>query len=211
MGLCAVAWLFAIAIEAGIRSLQPPWTNPIVWWVALSVGLGAAMVPVIFLVNSSGGTAPWNDLGNFAVNSVAISGALAAIRLAAGQLFASSNSPLPGSDDSNSAAQAPAILKRLPSGLRQGRLLALASEGHYVRVITDIGSELVLVRLRDAMGETGSVEGMQVHRSWWVARDAVSDSRVVSGKLEVCIGEDLWAPVSRSFRSAWKEAGWLTR
>ncbi len=34
-------------------------------------------------------------------------------------------------------------------------------------------SELLLIRLRDAIAEMDDLPGEQTHRSWWVARDAV--------------------------------------
>lgn len=67
----------------------------------------------------------------------------------------------------------PALLRRLPSGF-QGPILALQSEDHYVRVHGPNESALLLMRLRDAIGEMEGASGEQVHRSWWVARDAAS-------------------------------------
>lgn len=206
LGLCAVAWFFAFAIEAAIKSAGARWQRPIVWWAALSACLAAAMVPVIFLVNSNRSEAPWGDLWLFAGNSIAISAALTAIRMVVGNMFAEPvSAQIPAAE---SGAGTPAILGRLTPALQTARLLALESEGHYVRVITDTGSELVLIRLRDAMAEVGAVEGMQVHRSWWLAREAVGETRSRDGKLEVSIGEDRWVPISRSYRAAWREAGW---
>jgi len=54
-----------------------------------------------------------------------------------------------------------------------GEILALESEDHYVRVHGSRGSELLLIRLRDAIAEMDGLPGEQTHRSWWVARDAV--------------------------------------
>ena len=56
---------------------------------------------------------------------------------------------------------------------QRGGLLALSVEDHYVDIVTDKGKTLVLMRLADAMKETGSVAGLQIHRSHWVARGAV--------------------------------------
>lgn len=49
-------------------------------------------------------------------------------------------------------------------------IVALQSEDHYVRVHGRRGSELLLMRLRDAIAEMDGCCGEQVHRSWWVAR-----------------------------------------
>ena len=42
-------------------------------------------------------------------------------------------------------------------------------EDHYVRVFTDAGESLILLRLSDAMAEVRDVPGLQIHRSHWVA------------------------------------------
>ncbi len=100
---------------------------------------------------------------------------------------------------------APVFLDRVRPE-RRGRLLALQSDGHYLRVHTDAGSDLVLYRLSDAIRELGTEEGAQVHRSWWVAGRALSDER----QREVLkLVNGLEVPVSRSFRLAARERGWL--
>lgn len=67
----------------------------------------------------------------------------------------------------------PALRARLSAGFRSS-IIALQSEDHYVRVHGEHGSELVLMRLRDAVAEMGGVSGEQVHRSWWIARHGVA-------------------------------------
>ncbi len=65
-----------------------------------------------------------------------------------------------------------AFLRRLPP--RLGRdLLCLEMEDHYVRAHTRLGSELILMRLSDAVTELDGA-GAQVHRSWWVAHGAAT-------------------------------------
>src|SRR5690606_17132350 len=69
----------------------------------------------------------------------------------------------------------PAVLNRLPHHLR-GRLIYMSMQDHYVDVHTDRGNALVLMRLGDAIAETGATPGLQIHRSHWVALDAVRAS-----------------------------------
>jgi DNA-binding LytR/AlgR family response regulator len=106
----------------------------------------------------------------------------------------------------NGAAVPPAILQRVPLPQR-GRLLALIVEDHYVDIVTDRGKALVLMRLADAMRETGDVPGLQIHRSHWVARDAVVQVRRSEGKLLLELSNGLCLPVSRGFLPAVKAAG----
>jgi len=103
---------------------------------------------------------------------------------------------------------APPLLDRLPLPQR-GRLLHLAVNDHYVDVTTDKGTTLVLIRLSDAIRETAPVPGLQVHRSHWIALDAVRRAARRSGKpvLELENGREV--PVSRSFLAATRAAGLL--
>ena len=99
----------------------------------------------------------------------------------------------------------PAFLGRVRPE-RRGKLLALQSDGHYLRVHTSAGSDLVLYRLSDAIRELGAEEGAQVHRSWWVAGTAVSGER---HREVLKLVNGLEVPVSRSFRLVARERGWL--
>jgi len=89
---------------------------------------------------------------------------------------------------------------------RRGRLLALESDGHYLRVHTDAGSDLVLYRLSDAIHEIDTDDGARVHRSWWVAGHALSAERHAE-MLKLVNG--LEVPVSRTYRLSARERGWL--
>ena len=104
------------------------------------------------------------------------------------------------------APQRPALLDRLPAALR-GRLLYLSMQDHYVEVVTDKGSHLVLMRLADAIGETAGTEGMQVHRSHWVARDAVAGSVRDGARLTLRLVNGAELPVSRSKLADVRRAG----
>lgn len=53
---------------------------------------------------------------------------------------------------------------------RPDSILALQMEDHYIRCHRQGGSILVHGTLRDAMARQSSCDGLQVHRSWWVAR-----------------------------------------
>lgn len=101
-----------------------------------------------------------------------------------------------------------AFLSRLPAHLRED-LVALEMEDHYVRVHASGASTLVLLRMGDAVSELAAIDGLRVHRSWWVARDAVErviqDGRSVRLRLKGGIE----APVARDRVPALRAAGWL--
>ena len=105
-------------------------------------------------------------------------------------------------------APQPAFLERLPAHLGTD-LIALEMEDHYVRAHTALGSELILMRMRDAVAELQGVEGAQVHRSWWVARDAVEDVKREGRNLRLVLPGGIEAPVSRTRVAELKQAGWF--
>jgi LytTr DNA-binding domain len=121
------------------------------------------------------------------------------------------------SSQSSPAAQPPAappsvearFLERLPFRLKGAQIYAVQAEDHYLRVHTSRGSELILMRLSDAVAELDEIEGAQTHRSWWVARDAVADVRRGNGRANLVLPDGIEVPVSRSTLPVLREKGWL--
>lgn len=105
-------------------------------------------------------------------------------------------------------SQAPKIMARLAMPQR-GKLVSLSVQDHYVEVTTTKGKSLVLIRLSDAITETGGVEGLQVHRSHWVALDGVKSANRRDGKVIIVTNAGAEMPVSRTYVGAVKEAGLL--
>lgn len=129
-----------------------------------------------------------------------------AVSLGVGVLHELLARPAPLAASAAAAATMPGILERLPHPQR-GRLLALSVRDHYVEVLTDRGRGLVLMRLSDAIKETGTVVGLQIHRSHWVALDAVVRVSRVDGKVAVELPNGDRLPVSRGFLPAARAAG----
>lgn len=136
--------------------------------------------------------------------------ALVAVPLTAGMIWARWHSslrlalpPQPEPD-----LPPPPFLERIPA--RLGRdLLVLESEDHYVRIHTALGSDLVLMRLGDAVEALRGVDGLRVHRSYWVARAAVVRADRVGRRLTLTLKNGVEVPVSRTYAAALREHGWL--
>jgi len=62
--------------------------------------------------------------------------------------------------------------------------------------------------LADAERELESLDGLRVHRSWWVARDAVADVTRADGRMTLKLVNGVEAPVSRTYARAVRDAGW---
>ncbi|MEO0938699.1 MAG: LytTR family DNA-binding domain-containing protein [Pseudomonadota bacterium] len=116
----------------------------------------------------------------------------------------------PGARHPDAPVPAPApdaaLQRRLPPQLR-APLVRLEAQDHYTKVVTTAGHTLLLMRLSDAVDKTGPDQGLQVHRSHWVAKDQI---RKVGGSraapvLEMSDGAQV--PISRKRRDAAMKAG----
>lgn len=171
-------------------------------YLVISVIMAVVVMPMILLVQYLGGhpisQAYWPKLYLLVwVISLAVTG----IAWLSNRAFSKPQARPDGS----------AFLVRIPARISAGDLLAVSSEDHYLRIHTSEGSDLVLMRLSDAISELDGYDGMQVHRSWWVARAGVSDFRRDGSKIMLTLRDDpqTEVPVSRSFAKHVREAGWL--
>jgi hypothetical protein len=110
---------------------------------------------------------------------------------------------------STATPEPPRFLERLPARLRGAELWAVESEDHYLRLHTSQGQDLILLRLADAVAELDGIEGMQVHRSWWVARAAIAEARRGDGRATLTLKDGSEVPVSRTYAKALRARGWI--
>ena len=111
-------------------------------------------------------------------------------------------------EDRSEAARSPVIestlsgrfLDRLPEEVGRD-VVYLKVNGHYINVITTAGSAAVLMRLADAVAELGD-QGLQVHRSFWVANRHVTELFRREGRTVVQVTGGMEVPVSRTFLAA---------
>lgn len=106
-------------------------------------------------------------------------------------------------------APAPKFLQRLPAKLNGAELYAVEAEDHYLRLHTSAGQDLILMRLADAIAELEGIEGAQTHRSWWVAKAAVTGAERMEGRAVLTLKDGAEVPVSRGFAKGLRAAGWF--
>lgn len=125
----------------------------------------------------------------------------------------SASEPLPGSAAEGASHPPPDVetaalfLARLPGPLN-GPLLCLEMQDHYLAVHSTTGRTLILCRMEDATRELGPL-GRRVHRSWWVATDAVDGAEREGQRLFLRLRDGRRVPVGRTYRSALAAEGWL--
>jgi hypothetical protein len=106
-------------------------------------------------------------------------------------------------------AEPPKFLERLPLKLRGAEVWAVEAEDHYLRLHTSKGQDLILMRLSDAVAELEGIEGAQVHRSWWIARDAITGAERGDGRATLTLKDGSEVPVSRTYARTLRERGWI--
>ncbi len=209
IGLSLIGALFGLLIEAGLDRAGLPQRGKFAWWLGATISLALMMLPVVYSVNSAGWQAPLSTIPTYALNCLVISAGFVSLRMIIGFVWSVSELASTGNKTAAQASGLPLLAQRLSPGLQQAEIHALKSEGHYVLVYTDLGEEMVLIRLRDAMNELATLEGMQVHRSWWVARNAVQTASRSNDGLTLILKNDVEVPVSRSFRKQFRAANWI--
>ncbi len=112
---------------------------------------------------------------------------------------ASETEAQPGSSPASRPAR-PAFLERIPASVALADVIAVRAEQHYIRVLTTGKAYMVLHRFGDALHELEGSDGLQVHRSWWVRKGAVT--RLRQNAKKVCLvlesGEEI--PVSGPYQ-----------
>jgi len=94
---------------------------------------------------------------------------------------------------------------RLPKGFP--RIIAMTAEDHYVKVIGDGRSEMVLMSLSEAAELVPPGAGLRVHRSWWVAQSAIAGSEKSGRDTKIVLATGLRVPVARGRAAQLKDAG----
>ena len=189
-------------------------------WLARAAGISATAanlvvltlgtIPLTFLIMNA--LARFGDgaarAANFPLFYAQVWGIGLAITLFMNRFFATSPVETPELADrapAESPSVRPRLLDRLPTSFGE-RVLCLQMEDHYVRVHGDGGSALLLMRLNDAIAELDGVEGMRVHRSWWVAMDAVTGTLRRGRGTALLLSNGTEVPVSRSYADAVRSA-----
>jgi hypothetical protein len=82
-----------------------------------------------------------------------------------------------------------------------GDILWVEAQEHYVQLTTQHEKRLVLARFSDIIRELSLADGMQVHRSHWVAKSAITQEQMSGQNMSLVLSSGDTVPVSRSFRA----------
>jgi DNA-binding LytR/AlgR family response regulator len=95
------------------------------------------------------------------------------------------------------------FMQKLPKKLR-GELLCLEMDDHYIKVHTDNGHHMLLMRMKDAISELEGYKGLQAHRSWWVSESAITGSIKEGRNINLNLKRNIIVPVSRTYLPEFK-------
>ena len=88
--------------------------------------------------------------------------------------------------------------KFLGSKWSQNEILLVQAQEHYLSVHSEKGSALIKGRMSDAVKILGNSEGVQTHRSWWVALSHVESISRKGRDVHLKTKDGLIVPVSRA-------------
>jgi hypothetical protein len=120
--------------------------------------------------------------------------------------------PLPALPVMTDAA-APVLAQR--AGLADlAAVLMVAAEDHYLRLVLEEGPKdyrrpLILFRLGDALPELAGQDGLQVHRSAWVARRFVTGALRDGRRWKLQLADGTEQAISETYLPGVRAAGWL--
>ncbi|TDO99541.1 LytTR family DNA-binding domain-containing protein [Marinomonas balearica] len=83
----------------------------------------------------------------------------------------------------------------------KGRLVSISAEDHYIKIVTEQESQLVLHRFSDALKLLKPYSGMRVHRSWWVSLQFIERLDKKQGKWQLVMTNGEFIPVSKTYRT----------
>ena len=110
----------------------------------------------------------------------------------------------PAGAGANAALQRSNFLRRLPAEAGQD-IIYLKMSDHYVKVVTTAGRCTLLMRFADAIDELAD-DGIQVHRSYWVALRHVDDWTKRNQRMFLRLTNGHVIPVSRTYLAQTRSA-----
>jgi DNA-binding LytR/AlgR family response regulator len=78
------------------------------------------------------------------------------------------------------------------------KLLHIEAREHHVYMTFEDAKSQARARLSDIVAQTQDQDGMQPHRSWWIARDPAIRVERKNGRLVLRLRDDTEVPVART-------------
>lgn len=197
--------LIAHVTVEGLTRIIRETTNPWLFGAVLAVGMA---VPITALVWAYSGVMLDTNFSLRALPDLFLSVLIVCAAMTAITMTVNAPGQVTHAPPAGSPAAPVRFMERLPPRLKGAVIYAISAEDHYLKLHTSKGTDLILMRMSDAIVELEGLEGAQTHRSWWVARDAVENARREGDRMVLTIKGGVEAPVSRPNVRPLREAGW---
>ena len=103
----------------------------------------------------------------------------------------------------------PRLYARLPD-VGEQTIIRVTVQDHYVEVwVSDGVPHRLRMRFSDAVNEMDDADGFCVHRSHWIARDALTGAVKVGAKEFAVLTTGERIPISKTYRASVVSAGFL--
>ena len=197
--------LIAHLTVEGLSRVMRETTSPWLFGAVLTLGMAVPITALVWIysglvLNTSFSTRALPDLF---LSVLTVCAAMTAITMTVNAPGRVTHAPPAGAP-----ASPVRFMERLPPKLKGAVIYAISAEDHYLKLHTSKGTDLILMRMSDAIVELEGLEGAQTHRSWWVARDAVESARREGDRMVLVVKGGVEAPVSRPNVRPLREAGW---
>ena len=84
-------------------------------------------------------------------------------------------------------------------------IISFSMQDHYVDATTTSGSEMILIRMADAINEITGLEGARIHRSHWIAKSHLVDLEKDKARHLAVLSDGRKLPVSNTYFAAAQE------
>ena len=179
-------------------------------WALVAVLAGmAGILPVLGTVLLAGGLATGFGSGGPGIITLAayVAPSVIGVTLAVNAYIEVQQNMAPAAPAAPAPPQPEAVATLLQGKLPHhlGReIVSVRALDHYLEVTTPKGQCMVLMRLGDAVRDLEGVNGMQVHRSWWISLDYVARVEKGANGPEIVMRDGQRVPVGRSYRAAFR-------
>lgn len=98
------------------------------------------------------------------------------------------------------------LISRLPYS-KQGAVISVEMSDHYAKITTTKGSEMLHLRMSDAVEQLSDHDGIQIHRSFWINRKYLKEVYRDGRKTMVRLTNGSEFPIGDSFIKKAADAG----
>ncbi len=204
--LASVPFAYMVRVHATRRLPNLP---PFLLVLVISAGFSALYSPVVlffFLLSADVGVIHVIPMWKIWATTFLAAATVYTVRML---LFSDAQEPagkLSTERPSERQSDLPRLVRRMDDEVR-GRLVSISVRDHYVDIRTEAGFASLLLRFSDAIAETEGVDGAKVHRSHWVAWDAVEAVDRIGTNVVLRTKHGDTIPVSRAHRKKLETRG----